>query len=129
MMIHHFRDSKLEYKNPLTIKSVQQETPPQKNPKTLEQGQGREGAKESRIINSLKNNSPPLKRLQVKMTERKQSSPNPSKVFSKKLSHKNPKIGGQRQGRERKTKSRISNSLKNNYPTLQRFQVRMTGRK
>ena len=63
------------------------------------------------------------------MTERKQRSRNPSKVFTKKLPHKNLKTGGQGKGRDGTTESRISNSLKNNYPTLQRFQVRMTRRK
>ena len=64
------------------------------------------------------------------MTERKQQrSSNPSNVFTKKLPHKNPKTGGQGQGRDGTTESRISNSLKINYPTLQRFQVRIIGRK
>ena len=48
------------------------------------------------------------------MTERKKQRP-----------HKNPKTGGQGQGRDGTTESRISHSLKNNYPPLQRFQVRI----
>ena len=40
-------------------------------------------------------------------------------MFTKKLSHKNPKTGGQGQGREGTIKYRILNSLKNNSLPLQ----------